>query len=149
MDSIQLYIDSEKILRLELQEAVHPILVHPKADHWNFIYKIYRQQVLFDFGLFTNNYLISEHRQVLIIEEYNISILDKDNIKTDNDVIKNLRLFDFQKNKTGKFSKLTGGSFLLQSFTDNNFVFSKQYSDKTAEFEIDIKSIGCVDFGKI
>ncbi|HTN46117.1 MAG TPA: hypothetical protein VL098_07175 [Flavipsychrobacter sp.] len=149
MDSIQLYIDSDKILRLEFQEAIHPTSVHLKADHWSFVYKLYRDRVLFDFGLFNSNYFVCEERKVLIIEEYNLSILDKENIKVDEDVIKNLRLFDFRTNRTGRFSKLTGSSFLLQKIINDTFVFSKQYSDRTSEFEIDLASIPLFDFGRI
>ncbi|KAA5536440.1 hypothetical protein F0919_01880 [Taibaiella lutea] len=149
MDNIQLYIDSGNVLRLQFHDAVHPELVPIKADHWNAIYKIYHHQTLFDHGLFSNNYFICKQRKLLIIEEYNRTILDKDSIKTDDDVIKNLRLFDFKSNKTCRFSKLTGGSFLLQKFVDNNFIFSKQYSGKISEFEIDITSTILVDFGKL
>ena len=148
MENIQLYINSKNLLQLVFQDAVHPALVHPKADHWNFIYKIYCDQVLFDNGLYNNNYIICEQRQLLIIEEYDFKILDKDSIKIDDDVVKNLRLFDFNKNKTGKFSKLTGGRFLLRKLIDDNFIFSKQYSDKISEFEIDITQIKLVDFDK-
>jgi len=149
MDNIQLYIDSDKILRLEFLEAIHPILVHLKADHWNFIYKLYCDNVLFDFGLFNSNYFICKQRQILIIEEYNLSILDNQNIKVDDDIVKNLRIFDFRTNKTGRFSKLTGGSFLIQRFIDDTLFFSKQYSGSTSEFEIDLVSISLFDFGKV
>jgi hypothetical protein len=149
MDSIQLYINRDKILWLEFQDAVHPTLVHPKADHWNFIYKLYCDQTLFDCGLYNNNYFVCEQQQILIIEEYNNVILDKDNINVDIDVIKNLRLFDFKKNKTGKFSKLAGNSFILHRLIGNKFIFSKKYLDRTSEFEIELSNIQLFDFGRL
>jgi hypothetical protein len=148
MDNIQLYIDKDKILRLEFQDAVHPTAIHPKADRWNFIYRIYSDKVLLDYGLYSSNCFICEQRRILIIEEYHDSISDKENIRVDDDIVKNLRLFDFKNGKTGKFSKLTGGSFLLQRLADNKFIFNKQYSDKTLEYEVDIASIQLIDIGK-
>jgi len=148
MDSIQLYIDADRILRLVFQDAVHPTAIHPKADHWNFVYRIYSDMFLLDSGLYSSNYFICEQRRILIIEEYHDSIMDKENIRVDDDIVKNLRLFDFKNCKTGKFSKLTGGSFLLQRLAGNKFIFSKQYSDKTLEYEVDITSIQLIDIGK-
>ncbi len=149
MESIHLYSNHETILRLEFLDAVHPTEVHQRAEHWNFIYQIDRDQILFDSGLFSNNYFIAEQQNLLIIEEYDTSILDKESIQHDEDVIKHLRIFDFKNRKTGKFSKLTGHSFLLQRLEGSRFIFSKQYADRTTEFEIDLASIAMVDFEKL
>lgn len=149
MESIQLYIDNGTILRLEFLDAVHPTQVHQRAEHWNFIYQLYHNQALFNSGLFNNNYFIDAQQQLVIIEEYDSSILDKEAIEHDEDVIRNLRIFDFKNNKTGTFSKLTGHSFLLQRLDDTNFIFSKQYTDRTTEFEIDLASIMMVDFEEL
>ena len=146
MNSIQLYIDTNNIFRLQFKDAVHPTLINQRAEHWNFIYQMFHDQILFDSGFFNNNYFVSEQYRILIIEEYHPSILDKNKIETDNDVIKNLRFFDFKNNNTGKFSKLTGGTFLLTKLVDNFFIFSKRYMDKTVEFEIDISKINLVKF---
>lgn len=141
MEDIQLYISKGTVLRLEFLDVVHPTLVHIKADHWNFIYQLYRDDKLIDSGLFTPNYLIIEERQLLIIQEYDTSILNKENIKTDQDLVFNLRLFDFSKGKTGRFSKLTGGNFKLEKLVDSILIFHKQYQDVTKEFEVNINEI--------
>ena len=146
MESIQLYINKETILRLEFLDAVHPAQVHQRAEHWNFIYKIYHDQEVFDDGLFANNCFICEQQHILIIEEYDVSILEKDKIQQDEDVIRNLRIFDFKNNQTGTFSRLTGHSFLLQRLDNTRFIFSKQYTDRTAEFEIDLATIKMTNF---
>jgi hypothetical protein len=145
MNDIQLYISKETNLRLKFFEAVHPTLVHPKADHWKFIYRLYHGDKLFDNGLFAPNYLIDEERQLLFIQEYDASILNQECIETDDDVIFNLRLFDFLENKTGKFSKLTGGSFKMHKLVDNIFIFRKQYENVTKEYEVDIDKISMVE----
>jgi len=141
MEDIQLYINESQVLRLKFFEAVYPALVHIKADNWRFIYKLFHGDNLIDSGLFNSNYLINEQRQILVLEEYNTSILSKTDIRTDEDVRLNLRMFDFVKNKTGRFSKLSGGSFGLQSFKNDKIIYCKKYSDQTAEFEIDIAKI--------
>jgi len=41
MSGIHIYISKERMLRLELIDAVHPSLVNLKADHWHHIYEIY------------------------------------------------------------------------------------------------------------
>jgi len=101
-----------------------------------------------DNGIYSDNYFVCEKRQILIIEEYSKSIFSKEKIKVDKDIIKNLRLFDFRNNKTGGFSKLTGGSFLMQELNESRFVFSKMYPDKIIEFDIDISNIDLEDFEK-
>lgn len=141
------YINNEEVLRLELLDAIHPILVNVKADHWHFIYKIYHINTLYDYGLFSNNYLICKKRRVLIIEEYNNSVLNKNQIKTDEDVIKNLRIFDLINNKTGKFSKLSSGSFLLYKIDGDTLYYSKRYPDKTSEFEVNLTEIELAKIG--
>lgn len=147
MDNHHICVNDDTVLRLEFLEAIHPALVHLRADHWKFIYQLFHNQALFDRGLFNDIFFVCEQRQVLIIEEYDKSILDNEQIEVDEDVIRNLRLFDFRRNKTGKFSKLTGDSFLLHRFAGNNFIFSKQYTERTVTFEIDVNNIGLVDFG--
>lgn len=148
MDEIQLYIGEVIVLRLKFFDAVHPTLVHIKADHWHSIYRLYRRDKLFDSGLFTSNYFISVERQLLFVQEYYPSILEKETIKTDDDVVFNLRLFDFSKNKTGKFSKLSGGSFKIQKLVDSTLIFQKQYQDVTKEFEIDLDKISLVEIAR-
>ena len=56
MDEIQLYIGEGTVFRLKFFDAVHPTLVHIKADHWYSIYRLYHGDKLFDSGLFTSNY---------------------------------------------------------------------------------------------
>lgn len=148
MDDIQLYISRGTLLRLKFLDAVHPTLVHIKADHWNFIYQLYRGDKLFDSGLFKANYSINKERQLLFIEEYDVSILDKESIKTDDDVISNLRLFDFSKGKTGRFSKLTGGSFKMEKLVGSILIFQKEYQDVTKEFEVNIGEINMVEIAE-
>lgn len=148
MDNITLYIDNDKVFKLKFFDAMHPKLVNVKADHWKFIYQLYFNGILFDDGLFSSNHFISDKKQILILEEYDISVLNQDKIKTDEDVVLNLRLFDFIQNKTGKFSKMTGGSFLFHKLFDNDFIFSKQYFDKISQFEINIDKIACNDIYK-
>jgi hypothetical protein len=145
MSGTHIYINKESILKLELIDAVLPSLLNIKADHWHHIYEIYCDNRKLGRGLYANNYFTCERRQILIIEEYSKSILNKENIKMDEDVIKNLRIFDFRKNKIGRFSKLTGGSFLMQELVENKFIFSKKYPDKTVGFDIDISKISLED----
>lgn len=149
MNNIPLFIFNGTAYTLRFHDAVHPMLLNQKAERWSFVYQIYSDAYLFDPGLFANNFILFEKEQFLIIEEYYISISDKNNVQTENDVKKNLRLFDFKKGKTGRFSKLTGGDFLLQRIAGNSFIYSKQYLGRTSEFEIDIAKIELVDFGKL
>ena len=127
-------------MTLKWLDAIHPRLVNVRADHWKSIYQLYHGGQLFSAGLFKHNYLIAEERQLLFIEEYDSSILDTTLINTDEDVISSLRIFDLSKGKTGSFSKLKGGTFKLQSLTNDTLVFSKVYSGLERESEIDIST---------
>ncbi|ESU19454.1 hypothetical protein FEDK69T_31700 [Flavobacterium enshiense DK69] len=142
-----IYLNPQNILHLKLFKAIHPTEVHPKADHWKFIFQLYSSNgEKIHNGYFTNNFLAIEKEEVLLIEQYDESILNEESIKTDEDVITKLRVFNFEKNITGNFSKLIGGGFLIKSFSTEKIIYSKVYYDKTAEFEI---SLGNIEFEKI
>ena len=149
MEDILLNIGQETRLRLKFFEAVHPTLVPIKADDWRFIYRLYNGDRLFDSGLFTSDFLINEERQLLFLQEYSTFLLDRERIKTDDDVVFNLRLFDLKNGNTGKFSTLTGGYFKLQALVGNNLIFKKQYQGVTKEFEVDIEAITLVETPKL
>jgi len=136
-----IYIDKGEILTLKYLESVHPSEVHPKADHWKEIFRLLKDNKLSDPGLFTDNYFVSDDKRLLIIEEYNLSMNQLRNIKFDEDVIHNLRLFDLEKRKTGKFSQITGGRFQIMSCNGDKIVFHKIYDDKTIEYETQLKDI--------
>lgn len=141
MEDILLDINPDQDLRLKFFDAVHPSLVDMRAEDWKFIFQLYQKKSKIDNGFFTSNFFISKPEKLLFIEEYHSSITNKGYIKTDSDVLTNLRIFDFKNNTTGNFSKLTGGSFLMLKIVDTIFYFNKQYPGVTSEFEIDITKI--------
>jgi len=145
MEHIPLYIDQAHVLNLTFLTAVHPARVPLKADHWRFVYQLFHNRLLLDAGLFSATYFICEQRKILILEEYAAAISNQESIQTDDDVTLNLRLFDFENYKTGKFSILTGGLYLPHRFAGSHFIFSKCYTDRTVEFEVDITRIPLVD----
>jgi hypothetical protein len=142
MNDVLLCLEKGRFLTLKYIGSIHPAEVHIKADHWKFIFQLYCDNKLFDKGLFTDRHFISDDGYLLILEEYAPSITDQSNIKSDEDVILNLRFFDFKNHTTGKFSKITGGRFLVKSYMDGVVVFQKVYNDKRIEYETKIENIG-------
>ena len=133
-------------MTLKYVESIHPSKVHPRADHWKNIFKLYRDENPIDNGLFTDHYYLSSKRKTLILEEYGLSIDDMKRIQFDEDIILNLRLFDFNNQRTGRFSKITGGGFSIKDIKENKVIFQKVYYDKTIEYET---TLGDIDMDKI
>jgi hypothetical protein len=136
-----IYINPELVLELRFIDAVSPSLVPIKADRLYPVYKLYRDDLLVDVGLFSIYYFQVPERQMLIIAEYEHRFLVKGNIKYDSDVILNLRLFNFETMQSGRFSKVSGGGFKVKGLEGSNLIFSKLYPDKSVEFEIGLEHI--------
>jgi hypothetical protein len=145
IDDILIYLDTGKVFILKYLDFVHPIEVHPQADHHEFIFQLYRNNKKFDKGFFKDIYFVSEDKKVLILVEYDQSITRKSKIRLRDDIILNLRLFDFENHKTGKFSKIAKGVFLVKSYNDKKVIFQKIYSDKSVEYETRIEDIDFKD----
>lgn len=141
MQDIQIYNKTGEVVRLRMQDMIHPAEVPVKADNWYPVYRLYKYNQLLDEGLFTARYFIVEPGPLLIFEEYDVSILAPGQIRTGRDIRKYLRIFDLKQHQTGRCSQISGGSFHVQQIKSGTLFYSKQYPDRTIDFEIDMDKI--------